>query len=103
MLEFYFRRYYDRYLFIIEYGNSFEETGAFPAAEILINILILIFTSEEDERKGKLLRNEVRNGYIALEYLPFSFSGDYCDGVTETVISGFDFLAEKYPDLIKIS
>ncbi len=102
MVDICFRRYYDRYLFIIE-GVFKPETRYNNSVDFLIKLLVDTLDEEASSDRGKFIRREVGNGYICIEYLPFSFAEERLEGITDTVISGFSLLADEYPCNVKFS
>ena len=104
MTEILYRKYYDRHLIIIEGHSNFSQKGediVCSAVSCLGFTLLNTLTDEVGDERAKFVRNIVRDGYMCLEVLPFSFAKERIQAIFDTVITGFCMVSEEYPDYVK--
>ena len=105
MTKVYYREYYDRYLLIVEGHASFGEKGkdiVCSAVSILVYTLLNMLKDEESDKRLKLKREIVRDGYFCVEIEPFDFSKNRTKGIIDTVVMGLALLNQEYPDNVKL-
>jgi uncharacterized protein YsxB (DUF464 family) len=57
---------------------------------------------EESDKRLKLKREIVRDGYFCVEIEPFDFSKNRTKGIIDTVVMGLALLNQEYPDNVKL-
>ena len=105
MTTVFYREYYDKYLLIVEGHASFSEKGkdiVCSAVSILVYTLLNMLKDEESDKRLKLKREIVRDGYFCVEIEPFDFSKNRTKGIIDTVVMGLALLNQEYPDNVKL-
>lgn len=105
MTKVFYREYYDRYLLIIEGHASYKEKGndiVCSAVSILVYTLLNMLKDEESDKRLKLKREIVRDGYFCVEVEPFDFSKNRTKGIIDTTIMGLALLNQDYPENVKL-
>lgn len=105
MTTVFYREYYDRYLLIVEGHASFSEKGkdiVCSAVSILVYTLLNMLKDEESDKRLKLKREIVRDGYFCVEIEPFDFSKNRTKGIIDTVVMGLSLLNQEYPENVRL-
>ena len=105
MTTVFYREYYDRYLLIVEGHASFSEKGkdiVCSAVSILVYTLLNMLKDEESDKRLKLKREIVRDGYFCVEIEPFDFSKHRTKGIIDTVVMGLALLNQEFPDNVRL-
>ncbi|MBQ4103473.1 MAG: ribosomal-processing cysteine protease Prp [Clostridia bacterium] len=105
MTTVFYREYYDRYLLIVEGHASFSEKGkdiVCSAVSILVYTLLNMLKDEESDKRLKLKREIVRDGYLCVEIEPFDFSKNRTKGIIDTVVMGLALLNQEYPENVRL-
>lgn len=105
MTKVFYREYYDRYLLIVEGHASYKEKGndiVCSAVSILVYTLLNMLKDEESDKRLKLKREIVRDGYFCVEVEPFDFSKNRTKGIIDTTIMGLALLNQDYPENVKL-
>lgn len=105
MTKVFYREYYDRYLLIVEGHASFGEKGmdiVCSATSILVYTLLNMLKDEESDKRLKIRREIVRDGYFCVEVEPFDFSKERTKGIIDTVIMGLALLNQEYPENVRL-
>ena len=101
MTEILYRKYYDRHLIIIEGHSGFSIKGediVCAAVSCLAFTLLNTISDEVSDDRAKFIRNIVRDGYMCLEVLPFSFGEERVEAIFDTVLTGLCTLSDEYPE-----
>ncbi len=105
MIKVYHREYYGKSFITIEghacYGKKGEDIVC-AGVSALVCTLINCLRDEESAGRVKLLRDVVRDGFVALEVEYFDFAKERTQAITETVLSGLYMLSEEYPQCVVI-
>ncbi len=105
MTKVYYREYYDKYLLIVEGHSGFNKNGddiICSAISILVYTLLNMLKDEESDKRLKLRREVINDGYFCVEVEPFDFSKQRTKGIIDTVIMGLSLLNEEYPEFVKL-
>ena len=105
MTRVYFREYYDRYLLIVEGHADYNKNGddiVCAAVSVLVYTFLNMLKDEESDKRLKLKREIVRDGYFCVEIEPFDFSKNRTKGIIDTVVMGLALLNQEYPENVRL-
>lgn len=99
------REYGDNYIFIAEghsgYGNRGTDIVC-AGISTLVYAFINTLLDEEADKRIKIIRNVIRDGYVFLEIEKFDFSMERTNGIIDLFTTGLQMLSESYPDSLII-
>lgn len=98
--------YYDSYIISITGHAGFDDKGkdiVCAAISAIAYTLLNALKWAEDESCLNIRVENVSDGNIYLEVLPYDFSKERIDTIIDTCIIGFSLIEEEYPDYITIS
>ncbi len=105
MTKVFYREYYDKLLLIAEGHSDFDESGrdiVCSAVSILVYTLSEMLKEEESDKRLKINKEIINDGYFHVEVEPFDYSKSRVEAIFETIMLGFTLLSEEYPQNVRI-